>query len=165
MLADIRSRRLHASHDRIVRLSTFDRTSQGMMNLLGFIMSLVYMQALHGWLSAYERLVNPQNFFSPYLTQEDRSCLGRTNFLSNAVIVCRIDDLGRFVTRGQCAHSHPRGGNRPHYFESCSHLALSCLLWSEAAVLETAKTLVLQRISDAPTGIDQLHIRKNQSSN
>ena len=50
-------------------------------------------------------------------------------------------------------------------FESCSRLALSCLLWSVAAVLETAKTLALQRISDSPTGIDQLHIRKNQSSN
>ncbi len=50
-------------------------------------------------------------------------------------------------------------------FESCSHLALSCLLWSVAAVLETAKILVLQQILDAPTGIDQLHIRKNQSSN
>ena len=50
-------------------------------------------------------------------------------------------------------------------FESCSHLALSCLLWPLAAVLETAKTLVLQRILDAPAGIDQLHIRKNQSSN
>ena len=51
-----------------------------MMNLLGFIMSLVYMQAVHGWLSAYERLVNSQNFFSPYLTQEDMSRLGR-NYL------------------------------------------------------------------------------------
>ena len=48
-----------------------------MMNLLGFIMSLVYMQAVHGWLSAYERLVNSQNFFSPYLTQEDMSRFGR----------------------------------------------------------------------------------------
>ena len=48
--------------------STCDRTSQGMMNLLGFIMSLVYMQAVHGRLSTYERLVNSQNFFSPYLT-------------------------------------------------------------------------------------------------
>ena len=76
-LVDIRSRKLHVSHDRIVRLSTFDRTSQGMMNLLGFIMSLVYMQAVHGWLSAYERLVNSQNFFSPYLTQEDLSRFGR----------------------------------------------------------------------------------------
>ena len=47
------------------------------MNLLGFIMSLVYMQAVHGWLPAYERLVNSQNFFSPYLTQEDLSRLGR----------------------------------------------------------------------------------------
>ena len=64
-LVDIRSRKLHVSHDRIVRLSTFDRTSQGMMNLLGFIMSLVYMQAVHGWLSAYERLVNSQNFLVP----------------------------------------------------------------------------------------------------
>ena len=80
MLADIRSRMLHVSHDRIVRLSTFDRTSQGMMNLLGFIMSLVYMQAVHGWLSTYERLVNSQIFFSPYLTQEDMSRLGR-NYL------------------------------------------------------------------------------------
>ena len=47
------------------------------MNLLGFIMSLVHMQAVHGWLSAYERLVNSQNFFSPYLTQEDLSRFGR----------------------------------------------------------------------------------------
>ena len=47
------------------------------MNLLGFIMSLVYMQAVPGRLSTYERLVNPQNFFSPYLTQEDLSRLGR----------------------------------------------------------------------------------------
>ena len=51
-----------------------------MMNLLGFIMSLVYMQAVHGWLSTYERLVNSQNFFSPYLTQEDLSRFGR-NYL------------------------------------------------------------------------------------
>ena len=48
-----------------------------MMNLLGFIMSLVYMQAVHGWLSTYERLVNSQKFFSSYLTQEDLSRLGR----------------------------------------------------------------------------------------
>lgn len=46
------------------------------MNLLGFIMSLVHMQAVHGWLSAYERLVNSQKFFSPYLTQEDISFVG-----------------------------------------------------------------------------------------
>ena len=65
------------SHVRTVRLSTFDRTSQGMMNVLGFILSLVYMQAVHGWLSTYERLVNSQKFFSPYLTQEDLSRLGR----------------------------------------------------------------------------------------
>ena len=33
------------------------------MNLLGFIMSLVYMQVVHGWLSAYERLVKILNIF------------------------------------------------------------------------------------------------------
>ena len=44
---------------------------------------------------------------------KDLSCLGRTKSLSNTVIVCRIDDLGRFVTRDQCAHSHPRGGIDP----------------------------------------------------
>ena len=48
-----------------------------MMNLLGFIMSLVYMQAVHGWLSTYERLVNSQNFLVPTLTQEDLSRFGR----------------------------------------------------------------------------------------
>ena len=80
MLADIRSRKEHVSHVRTVRLSTFDRTSQGMMNVLGFIMSLVYMQAVHGWLSTHERLVNSQKFFSPYLTQEDMSRIGR-NYL------------------------------------------------------------------------------------
>ena len=46
-----------------------------MMNLLGFIMSLVYMQAVHGWLSTYERLVNSR--FFPYLIQEDLSRLVR----------------------------------------------------------------------------------------
>ena len=73
--ADIRCQRLRVRHVRIVRLSTFDRTSQGMMNLLGFIMSLVYMQAVHGRLSTYERLVNSQ--FFPYLIQEDLSRLVR----------------------------------------------------------------------------------------
>ena len=48
---------------------------------------------------------------------KDLSCVGRTKSLPNTVIVCRNDDLGRFVTRDRCAHSQPRGGNRPHYFE------------------------------------------------
>ena len=60
-----------------------------MMNLLGFIMSLVYMQALHGRLSAYERLVNSQNFFSPYLTQEDLSRLGR-DYLTVGDYISRV---------------------------------------------------------------------------
>lgn len=39
--------------------------------------SIEKTQAVHGWLSTYERLVNSQNFFSPYLTQEDLSRVGR----------------------------------------------------------------------------------------
>ena len=44
------------------------------------------MQAVHGWLSTYERLVNSQNFFSPYLTQEDLSRLGRNSSLTGLYI-------------------------------------------------------------------------------
>ena len=44
------------------------------------------MQAVHGWLSTYERLVNSQNFFSPYLTQEDLSRLGR-NYLQTGHLI------------------------------------------------------------------------------
>ena len=36
------------------------------------------LQAVHWWLSTYERLVKSQKFFSSYLTQEDESNLGRT---------------------------------------------------------------------------------------
>ena len=32
-------------------------------------------------MSTYERLVNSQNFFSPYLTQEDHSRLGRNRLV------------------------------------------------------------------------------------
>ena len=45
------------------------------------------MQAVHGWLSTYERLVNSQNFFSPYLTQEDAFRLGRELGRSEGVLV------------------------------------------------------------------------------
>ena len=55
---DIRNRKLRVSHVRILRLSAFDRASQGKMNLLGSLMGLVSIQAVHGWLSTYERLVN-----------------------------------------------------------------------------------------------------------
>ena len=37
-------------------------------------------------MSTYERLVNPQNFFSPYLTQEDLSRLGR-NYLKTGELI------------------------------------------------------------------------------
>ena len=59
-----------------------------------FIMSLVYMQAVHGWLSAYERLVNSQKFFSPYLTQEDLSRLGRNQLHTDLYIEERFPMFG-----------------------------------------------------------------------
>ena len=37
-------------------------------------------------MSTYERLVNSQNFFSPYLTQEDLSRLGRNSSLTGLYI-------------------------------------------------------------------------------
>ena len=37
-------------------------------------------------MSTYERLVNSQNFFSPYLTQEDLSRLGR-NYLQTGHLI------------------------------------------------------------------------------
>lgn len=39
------------------------------------------LQAVHGWSSAYERLVKSQKFFSSYLTQEDHSRLGRNRLV------------------------------------------------------------------------------------
>ena len=39
------------------------------------------LQAVHGWSSAYERLVKSQKFFSSYLTQEDLSRFGREHVM------------------------------------------------------------------------------------
>ena len=44
------------------------------------------LQAVHGWSSAYERLVKSQKFFSSYLTQEDLSRLGR-NYLQTGHLI------------------------------------------------------------------------------
>ena len=44
------------------------------------------LQAVHGWSSAYERLVKSQKFFSSYLTQEDLSRLGR-NYLKTGELI------------------------------------------------------------------------------
>ena len=48
--------------------------------------SVEMKQAVHGWLSTYERLVKSQNFFSSYLTQEDLSRLGR-NYLQTGHLI------------------------------------------------------------------------------
>lgn len=49
-------------------------------------------QAVHGWLSTYERLVNSQYFFSSYLTQEDFCRLG-----SNASVKIRTGELPALI--------------------------------------------------------------------
>ena len=116
------------------------------------------MQAVHGWLSTYERLVNSQNFFSPYLTQEALSCLGRTKSLSNTVIVCRIDDLGRFVTRDQCAHSHPRAGidpiissqSRYDHFDTAPYLSQHQHLGKRGELMGRTSKNIKLRIPEKP---------------
>ena len=80
-------------------------------------------------------------------------------------LALRQTHLYRFVNMAERVGFEPTEPCGSTDFESCSHLAFPCLLWSVTAALETAKALVLQRILDAPTGIDQLHIRKNLSSN
>ena len=47
------------------------------------------IQAVHGWSSTYERLVEYQKFFSPYLTQEDLSRLGR-NYIETGKYIEKI---------------------------------------------------------------------------
>lgn len=47
------------------------------------------LQAVHGWSSAYERLVKSQKFFSSYLTQEDLSRLGR-NYIETSQFIEKI---------------------------------------------------------------------------
>ena len=54
------------------------------------------LQAVHGWSSAYERLVKSQKFFSSYLTQEDFSRFGR-NSIETGYFIERVFPL--FHTR------------------------------------------------------------------
>ena len=55
-------------------------------------------QAVHGWLSTYERLVKSQNFFSSYLTQEDMSRFGRNYLEVGLYTEIRFPEMGvRFV--------------------------------------------------------------------
>ena len=53
-------------------------------------------QAVHWWLSTYERLVKSQKFFSSYLTQEDFSRFGR-NSIETGYFIERVFPL--FHTR------------------------------------------------------------------
>ena len=88
------------------------------MNVLGFILSLVYMQAVHGWLSTYERLVNSQKFFSPYLTQEDMSRLGRNYLQVGFYTEMLFPQKGvRFIAVGELYYQvqHFRGIKRSSY--------------------------------------------------
>ena len=57
--------------------------------------SVEMKQAVHGWLSTYERLVKSQKFFSSYLTQEDSSKLGRRSkkvIMDNSMIDLLVMD-------------------------------------------------------------------------
>lgn len=56
--------------------------------------SIGMKQAVHGWLSTYERLVKSQNFFSSYLTQEDHSRLGRNRLIVGQLLEEEFDRLG-----------------------------------------------------------------------
>ena len=58
-----------------------------MMNLLGFIMSLVYMQSVHGRLSTYERLVN---------TLVDKIVVHEKEVVDGKIIM-RVDIFYRFI--------------------------------------------------------------------
>ena len=69
------------------------------MNLLGFIMSLVYMQAVHGRLSTNDRLVSSQKIFSAYLTQEDLFRLGRHRTRTALVIDYDAETFNSIVWR------------------------------------------------------------------
>ena len=51
-------------------------------------------QAVHWWLSTYERLVKSQKFFSSYLTQEDLSRLGRNQLHTGLYIEERFPMFG-----------------------------------------------------------------------
>ena len=56
------------------------------------------LQAVHGWSSAYERLVKSQKFFSSYLTQEDMSRFGRNYLEVGLYTEIRFPELGvRFI--------------------------------------------------------------------
>ena len=55
-------------------------------------------QAVHGWLSTYERLVKSQKFFSSYLTQEDLSRLGRNSAMTGLYTTLTFPKYGtRFI--------------------------------------------------------------------
>ena len=87
-------------------------SSVGMADFLHNRVILISYEGFLPWPSSVMRVTSGYVCIA-VIVVKDLSCLGRTKSLSNTVIVCRIDDLGRFVTRDQCAHSHPRGGIDP----------------------------------------------------
>ena len=69
-------------------------------------------QAVHGWLSTYERLVNSQYFFSSYLTQEDMSRFGRDYLKVGFYTDVIFRDKGvRFIAVNNGIDSDKQGDN------------------------------------------------------
>ena len=69
-------------------------------------------QAVHGWLSTYERLVNSQYFFSSYLTQEDMSRFGRDYLKVGFYTDVMFRDKGvRFIAVNNGIDSDKQGDN------------------------------------------------------
>ena len=98
MLADIRSQKLHVSHNRIIRLSTFDRTSQGMMNLLPLIERTMKMQIpLHpcSRFGGYgvDAHGNCHQLYSPLWRSLPCSCAGQLKIESDEKIQARRKQL------------------------------------------------------------------------
>ena len=67
-------------------------------------------------MSTYERLVNSQNFFSPYLTQEDLSRLGRDFVEVGRYTDVIFPSLGcRFVSVLDCLDSEGDNTDMLHF--------------------------------------------------
>lgn len=64
-------------------------------------------QAVHGWLSTYERLVKSQKFFSSYLTQEDLSRFARNYSDAGSLIDNLFVQMGvRFISLAENVDSY-----------------------------------------------------------
>lgn len=77
-------------------------------------------------MSTYERLVNSQNFFSPYLTQEDMSRFGRNYLEVGLYTEIRFPEMGvRFIAVNDGVDSDDQMGNDFTPFRNIINATLS----------------------------------------